>query len=284
MSPGNATGPRGISNKYKHGHFCKQGCTIPISGLNLISGIGMIAVGAGAMAYWYLKYRIGIQYFLIGGILWAAAIGIKLAMDLTITQPIQAALLANLPVLTVVVIMSLFVGLRTGFLESGITYLVVKYTSLSRSGFNEAVALGIGFGGAEAIVLGFLSLMNVVVFIMVPDLQALLTPDVLAQFAPALIPFPIIERLFTLFIHVFSIVLVVYAVRSDELRWLWLSILLKVVTDGPIPLFTYYFKFLGTLYFLPLEAYVAVLGIISVVGMFWIEKRFRLLPVVPAPE
>ncbi len=241
----------------------------------------MIAVGAGAMAYWYLKYRIGIGYFFIGGILWAIAIGLKLAMDLTITQPIQAALLANLPVLAVVVIMSLYVGLRTGFFESGITYLVVKYTSLSRSGFNEAVALGIGFGGTEAIVLGVLSLLNVLALILVPELQATLTPDVIAQFSAIFIPIPVIERLFTLFIHVFSVVLVVYAVRSRELLWLWLSILLKTITDGPLPLFNYYFKSLGTLSIIPIEAYVAALGIISIAGLLWIEKRFRILPVVP---
>ncbi len=198
-------------------------------------------------------------------------------MDLTITQPIQAALLANLPVLTVVVIMSLYVGLRTGFLESGITYLVVKYTSLSRSGFNEAVALGIGFGGAEAIVLGFFSLINVVALLVVPEMQVLLTPEVLAQFSPALIPFPIIERLFTLFIHVFAVVLVVYAVRSGELRWLWLSVLLKTVTDGPIPLFTYYFKYLGALYFIPIEVYVAVLGVISLAGLFMDRKAVSVI-------
>ena len=87
--------------------------------------------------------------------------------------------------------------------------------------------------------------------------------DVLVQYSPALIPSPIIERLFTFFIHVFAVVLVVYAVRSDELRWLWLSVLLKVVTDSPIPLFTYYFKFPGALYFIPIEAYVAVPGVIS---------------------
>ncbi|HVP94741.1 MAG TPA: YhfC family glutamic-type intramembrane protease, partial [Methanoregulaceae archaeon] len=210
--------------------------------------------------------------------------GIKLAMDLTITQPIQKALLANLPVVTVVAIMSLYVGLRTGFLESGITYLAVKYTSLSRSGFIEAVALGIGFGGTEAIVLGFLSFVNVLALVMVPGLQAALTPDVLAQFSTAFIPVPVIERLFTLFIHVFSVVLVVYAVRSRELLWLWLSILLKTITDGPLPLFTYYFKPLGTLSFVPIEAYVAALGIISLAGLFWIEKRFKTFPVVPAPE
>jgi uncharacterized membrane protein YhfC len=244
----------------------------------------MIAVGAGAMAYWYLKYRTGIQYFLIGGILWAVAIGIKLAMDLTITPAIQGALLASLPVLTVVLIMSLYVGLRTGFLESGITYLVVKYTSLSRSGFKEAVALGIGFGGTEAIILGFLSLANVLTLVLVPELQASLTPDVIAQFSIAFIPVPIIERLFTLFIHVFAVVLVVYSVRSRDLLWLWLSILLKTITDGPIPLFNYYMSPPGVLAYLPIEVYIAVLGIVSLAGLFWIRKRFLGLPVLAAPE
>jgi uncharacterized membrane protein YhfC len=244
----------------------------------------MMAVGAGAMAYWYLKYRTGIQYFLIGGILWAVAIGIKLAMDLTITPVIQGALLASLPVLTVVIIMSLYVGLRTGFFESGITYLVVKYTSLSRSGFEEAVALGIGFGGTEAIVLGFLSFANILALVLVPELQASLTEDVIAQFSVAFIPVPIIERLFTLFIHVFAVVLVVYSVRVRELLWLWLSILLKTITDGPLPLFNYYLKPFGILAYLPIEVYIAVLGIISLAGLFWIKKRFLGLPVLQAPE
>jgi uncharacterized membrane protein YhfC len=244
----------------------------------------MMAVGAGAIAVWYLKYRTGIQYFLIGGILWAVAIGIKLAMDLTITQPVQAALLAGLPIIAVLIIMSLYVGLRTGFLESGITYLVVRHTSLSRSGFNKAVALGIGFGGTEAIVLGFLSFASVLSFVLVPDLQAALSPDVLAQFSEVFIPVPIVERFFTLFIHVFSVVLVVYAVRTRELLWLWLSILLKTVTDGPLPLFNYYLKPLGVSAFIPIEVYVAALGIVSVAGLIWIKKKFLMLPVLPEPD
>jgi len=242
-----------------------------------------MVVGAGAMAFWYLKYQTGIQYYLIGGILWAGAIGIKLAMDVSVTQPIQAALLASLPVLAVLVIMSLYVGLRTGFLESGITYLVVKHTPLARSGFREAVALGIGFGGTEAIVLGFLSFASILSLVLVPDLQAALSPDALAQLSAAFIPVPIVERFFTLFIHVFAVVLVVYAVRSRELLWLWLSIFLKTITDGPLPLLNYYLKPFGVLAFLPIEVYIAALGIISVAGLFWLKKRFLRLPVLPEP-
>ena len=257
---------------------------MPISGFNLLSGIGMIAVGAGAMVYWHLKYHTGLKYFLIGGILWAIAIGIKLAMDLTITRPIQSALLADFPVFTVVVIMSLYLGLRTGFLESGITYLVVKHTSLAHSGFKEAVALGIGFGGTEAIVLGFSSFASVLALLLSPSLQGTLTPAVLAQFAPAFIPLPVIERVFTLFIHVFAVVLVVYADRCRKLRWLWLSVFLKTITDGALPLFAYSFTGPGIRSVLPVEGYIAVLGIISLAGLYLIQERFNELPVIPELE
>jgi uncharacterized membrane protein YhfC len=257
---------------------------MPISGLNLLSGIGMIAVGAGAMVYWHLKYRTGLKYFLLGGILWAIAIGIKLVMDLTITQPIQSGLLADFPVFTVIVIMSLYLGLRTGFLESGITYLVVKHTSLASSGYKEAVALGIGFGGAEAIVLGISSLASVLALLLSPALQGTLTPSILAQFAPAFIPIPVIERVFTLFIHVFAVVLVVYAVRCGQLRWLWLSIFLKTITDGALPLFAYYFTAPGIRSLLPVEGYIAVLGIICLAGLYVIQERFNELPVIPELE
>jgi uncharacterized membrane protein YhfC len=50
--------------------------------------------------------------------------------------------------------MSLYFGLRTGIFESGITYVAVKKTGLSRTTFDEAIALGIEFGGIEAIILG----------------------------------------------------------------------------------------------------------------------------------
>ena len=88
------------------------------------------------------------------------AIAIKLAMDLTITQPIQSYLKSTLPIIAVLIIMSLYVGLRTGIFESGIVYVAVRYLKLSRMSWNDAVAMGIGFGGAEAIILGALSLVE----------------------------------------------------------------------------------------------------------------------------
>jgi uncharacterized membrane protein YhfC len=245
-----------------------------ISYLNLLSGIGMIAVGAGAIVYWHLKKHPKIEYFLYGAILWACAIAIKLAMDLTITQPIQSYFKSTLPILAVLLIMSAYVGLRTGIFESGIVYVAVKYLKLSKMSWNDAVATGIGFGGAEAIILGILSLAEMIIFITMPTLFYSLPLSTQDQFALVLIPLPVFERLFTLFVHTFTVVLAIYAVKLKDLRWLWLSIGLKTVVDGALPIFNYYTASLGMFSNIPIELYVAVLGIISLGGLMWFGKKY----------
>lgn len=245
-----------------------------ISYLNLLSGIGMIAVGAGAIVYWHIKKHPRIEYFLYGAIFWACAIAIKLAVDLTITQPIQSYLKSTLPIFAVLIIMSLYVGLRTGIFESGITYIGVKYLKLSSMSWNDAVAMGVGFGGAEAIVLGALSLLSMIIFLAEPLQFYQLPLASQDQFALAFIPIPVIERLFTLFIHIFTVVLAVYAVKLHDWRWLALSMGLKTITDGALPIFGYYLSGMGAYAVLPEELYVAALGCVSLYGLWWLGKRY----------
>ncbi len=230
----------------------------------------MIAVGLGAMALWYLLKRPKLRYFAFGGVLWAAAIALKVIMDLTITQPIQSYLLQNMALTAVIAVMSLYVGLRTGLFESGITYLAVKYSSLSKMGFNEAMALGIGFGGLEAIYLGAMSLLTIATLMAQPALASLIPPE---QLAVSFIPVPIWERLFTLLCHVFATVLAVYAVKLNDLRWLALSILIKTALDGALlPLQHIFGTGLTGIYII--EAYVAIIGIISLAGTYWFAKKY----------
>ncbi len=245
-----------------------------ISYLNLLSGIGMIAVGAGAIVYWHVKKHPRIEYFLYGAIFWAIAIAIKLAMDLTITQPIQSYFKSTLPIVVVLLIMSLYVGLRTGIFESGIVYVAARFLKLSGMRWNDAVAMGIGFGGAEAIILGALSVVEMVVFMGMPTLFYSLPLATQDQFALALIPLPIFERLFTLFLHTFAVVLAVYAVKLNDLRWLWLSVGLKTIVDGALPIFSYYTVSLGMYSSIPVEVYIAVIGIISLAGLSWFGKKY----------
>ena len=248
-----------------------------ISWLNLLSGLGMIAVGLGAMVYWHYKKRTSPVYFLLGGILWAAAIAIKVIMDLTISPALaQQAMIIFTP-LAAAVLLGVYYGLRTGILESGITYLAVRFTRLSKSGFDEAVALGIGFGGTEAALLGLLSLINTAALLMVPELVATLPASTLEQFALIMIPVPIIERLFTLFCHVFATVLLVYAARFHAIVWLAVSVLYKTLLDGVLPISNYLLAGMGTYARLGIiEVFVVAMGVVGLAGLAWIRKKWLL--------
>ena len=246
-----------------------------ISWLNLLSGLGMITVGAGAMAYWYHKKRISPVYFLLGGILWAAAIAIKVIMDLTISPSLAQQVGIIFTPIAATVLLGIYYGLRTGILESGITYLAVRFTKLSKSGFDEAVALGIGFGGTEAALLGLLSLINTAALVLVPELAATLPTSTLEQFALIMIPVPVIERLFTLFCHVFATVLLVYAARFRAPVWLAVSVLYKTLLDGVLPISSYLLAGMGTYArFGSVELFVIAMGIAGLAGLVWIRKKW----------
>lgn len=249
--------------------------TTAISWINLLSGLGMIAVGAGAMAYWYWKRRVNPAYFLIGGVLWAAAIAIKVIMDLTISAALVTQATIIFVPLAASVVLGLYYGLRTGILESGLSWLAVRYTKLSKSGFDEAVALGIGFGGTEAVLLGVLSLIAVGTMLLMPGVAATLPASTLEQFSLIMVPVPIVERLFTLFCHVFATVLVVYAARLRELKWLGLSIAYKTLLDGMLPVSNYLLSGMGTLGRVRLiELFIIAMGFVGLVGLFWIRKMW----------
>jgi uncharacterized membrane protein YhfC len=237
--------------------------------INLLSGAGMIAVGAVAVFAW--RKRAGIEYFLFGAVFWAAAIAIKIAMDLTITPQLNDLL----PYTTIsgIVLMSLYFGLRTGVFESGIPYVAVRLAKL-KPDFNRAVAIGIGAGAAEAIFLGALSMINVLAYILVPGLiesypQA--TQDALQmQLSLAFIPIPVWERLFTLFCHVFAMVLAMYAVRAGW-KWLGLSILFMTLLDGMIIPLLIYVTTETYVDNLIIEAFVGLMGIVSIAGLYFMR-------------
>ncbi|WP_254591220.1 YhfC family glutamic-type intramembrane protease [Methanocella conradii] len=208
-----------------------------VSVLNLSSGLGMVLVAVVAIAYWHIKKRPKAVYYAYGALFWAIAIVIKVVMDLTVSGPLYSWLYAFMPVEGAVAAAGLYLGLRTGIIENGIAYLGVKYSRLKEMGFKDAVAVGIGFGGIEAIVLGLLSLLTVVTLLMSPALVSLLPQSSIEQFEPLFMPLPVVERLFMLFGHAFATALAIYAVKLADLKWLGIAVLYKTLIDGSLPLF-----------------------------------------------
>jgi len=249
-----------------------------VSYLNLISGLGMLAVADIPAAYWYVKKRPQAIYFAYGALFWTVAIGIKLVMDFTVSATFYSWLYRDLPIDAVILASGLYLGLRTGILENGITYLGVKYTRFKGMSFNDAVAAGIGFGGIEALFLGVLSLLSVMTFLLIPDLMYYLPVATQQQFELIFIPIPIIERISVLSGHIFATVLTIYAAKLADLKWLGIAVIYKGLIDGPLPLFNHYLGYLEAYEFFPVEAYLVVMGLIGLAGLYWLYKKYGGVP------
>ena len=246
----------------------------------ILSGIGMLLVGAIAPFLWWWKKKIEAKFFLYGLILWVVAIFPKFIMDLTLTNYLSSYL-KGFGDAVYVILAGLYVGLRTGLLEGGLPYLIILKTKIKEVNLNQAIAVGIGFGSIEALFLGFSSFMSILLFILYPDLidkmPASQREIILQQLnQPSIvIPAPVMERTFALIIHIFAILLIFYAIRKAGIRYLAASVLYKTVADGSIPAFKTYIDLSMPQNIYLVELYFGILALIGLLGIEEIMERWR---------
>jgi uncharacterized membrane protein YhfC len=236
----------------------------------------MILVGVLAIALWKTRRKIAWKYFVFGAFMWTVAIAPKYAMDLTVTYAYYRWL-TTFGSFAALAGISIYVGLRTGLFESGFSYIAVLKTRFNRMNVNEAVAFGIGFGAIEAIFLGAETLSTMLVFLFNPSIISQLPQASRASLdLPTIVVFaPIIERVFTLFIHVFSSVLVVYAAVRRKAGYLALSILFKTFVDGMVPSLTTNLNLTTVSGIYVAEIPVVVLGVASFLMTKLVLKKFQ---------
>ncbi|UCD03164.1 MAG: YhfC family intramembrane metalloprotease [Candidatus Aenigmatarchaeota archaeon] len=251
-----------------------------INPIFILSGIGMMLVGIVPVLWWRYRTLVPWRYFATGALVWLIAITVKVAMDLTVTIFFVNWLTGIYTALGIAIISGAYVGLRTGLLESGFGYLAVLRGKLKDMTFRQAFAFGMGFGASEAFVLGMLSFLNIAVLLAFPQVLDLLTPiqraGLLEQLTlpPILVLAPIIERAFTLAVHIFCMVLVVQSVKTGKASYFIVSFLFKTALDGALPFLTMNFDLTSVLGVYYIESFVAVMGLISAVGLFWLKSRY----------
>jgi uncharacterized membrane protein YhfC len=247
----------------------------------MLAGIGMMAVAVVAVAWWRRKTKVSWKWFGFGALVWIAAIAVKLAMDLTISGPMQYGILDLYGMGALIAFASVYVGLRTGFLESGFTYIFAKKKKKkAKITFNEAVAFGIGFGAIEAFLLGLSSALNILVIYLFPSIldslgvvQKDMVLSSLSQGTLAVVP-AIVERIAAIFIHVFAAVLAIASVNTGKMKYIWGSVAYKAVTDGMIPALAVLGS-MGLLSSYTMEIPVIVLAVIGYFGVQDIKGRFK---------
>lgn len=248
----------------------------------ILSPLGMLLVGVVSIAYWRRKSCVEWRLFLFGGLTWLASVSPKFLMDYTITPAVSQWLRPSLSEVMWLAALGFYVGLRTGLLENGVTYLVAERTSFRESSVDEAMAFGVGFGAFEAILLALPSLIQLSMFIANPTLIDEIPPEyreaIIAQLESStwIVFAPILERLFTLFAHLFAVLLVFFSVRHGDLRFLLYAVVYKSVLDAVVPYLQWILESDKSLFILYLsETWVVALGAIAIFGIRYLRKNWK---------
>lgn len=200
--------------------------------LFLLSGIGMITVSLVSIIYWKKKSKIAFKFFLAGAIAWVVSVTFKVIVAIPMNPIVIEAFRSALPFYVSEPMIWIYIGILTGIFECGIVLAFAYFLQgLKKANWNKAVGFGIGFGAVEAFLLGLGSFIPILLAILIPEQL----PKELLEGLPQslwLIPVPIIERASALFIHLFSIVLIMYALRVGEWKWFWFSFLYKTIVDS----------------------------------------------------
>ncbi len=244
----------------------------------LLSGTGMMLVAVAAVLYWKKKTKTHSRIFLYGGMLWIAAAVAKEFLDFILGIPLHD-LFAAIPYWAALLLLSVYMGLKTGLLESGAAYLFAK-KNIRGIDYRKAVAFGIGFSSAEALLLGLASFIGILIFTLFPEaMEALPLPqqDILMnqlEMSTLVVFAPVVERISALFIHVFSMLLVFLSIRSKNTNYLVFSIAFKALVDG---LTLWVIRIFGTATLMGIyltEIPAAALGVVSFFGIRMVRKRF----------
>ena len=198
-----------------------------------LGGLGMMLAGILPVLWWRYRTLVPWRDFFLGGAIWMAAIGAKLLMDVTVKPLLFNWLSGIYTIFGIAVISGAYVGLRTGFLESGLTYFAALKSRILKYDYQQAVAFGLGFGCLEAFLLGLSSFLSISLLLVFPSMIDIMPPPqraaVLEQLTlPTLFALaPILERAFVIAIHVFCSVLAIHGAKALRAEYFILSFLIK---------------------------------------------------------
>lgn len=233
---------------------------------------GMVAVGIGAILYWRRRTGAPLRLFFQGGLWWGVAMAPKFVMDIYLTPRLASWVFNSMGLVAALIGMGVYVGLRTGLLESAAVFLAFNREGLNDLSVDEAIAFGIGFGALEAIFLGVPSLIQIASFNLYPSLVESLTLDQLMQLlvqlnAPTwVVGAPIIERGFTLLAHVYATLLIYSGVRNEDSRSVLMAVAYKGALDAMVPLMQWLLSSRGFGMVYVVEVWVVIMGLVGLWG------------------
>jgi uncharacterized membrane protein YhfC len=246
-----------------------------ISPLALMAGVGMVVVAVGFVVYTLATHQMNWKYLGLGALAWIVAVFLKFLWAVPVNPVVYDFLTRTLPEAVGLPIYELYVGALTGVFEVALVWLAMRYSRLGQGvTWKGAFSFGVGFGSLEALLLGVSSAASVIAALTTPDIFPLETLTQIAQASNPLYGLaPVVERFFTILVHIFANVLIFYAVAKKQPRWFWVAFAYKTLIDA-LAAFGQVMGLdtLATLW--AIEAFVVIWGAIGWLGIRWIKGQY----------
>ncbi|MEO8354929.1 MAG: YhfC family glutamic-type intramembrane protease [Chloroflexota bacterium] len=237
----------------------------------VISFLGMMLLPIIAWVYFSRNFKLSWKLVLAGGLTFIASQVLHI--------PLVTALGSFMEKNTVVV-NAVILGLLAGIFEETARYILFKRILKNARTWKEAVLVGLGHGGTEALLLGILAAVGFVTMLTYRSVDLSTVPSIPAdqvelarQQVAAYWSTPIymafmgfIERIFAIVLHVSLSIMVLYAIANKKPLWFWLALLWHAFVDAV------------AVYAVQKAGILAVEGIVAIFALLSLWIVFRLRP------
>lgn len=232
--------------------------------------LGMIILPILVWAFFLRKLRLSWRLLLAGGLTFIASQIPHAPLTLALTPVLKSW--GAIPY-------AIVLGLLAGIFEESARFVLFRFVLKGSRSWKHGIMVGLGHGGTEAILLGILAGfgffrmlayrgMDLSMVVPAPQLEIARQQVAAYWSVPAYMALlGIIDRAFTMCLHVALSTMVLYGVATRRPAWLGFAILWHAAVDGVG-------VYLGSLGALPLEAFVGVMAAASLVFVLLIRGKF----------
>ncbi|MBN1440769.1 MAG: YhfC family intramembrane metalloprotease [Anaerolineales bacterium] len=242
------------------------------------NGILMIALPVGLAIFLTRRWKLGWRLWLIGAATFILSQVGHIPFNLFMGALLNRTPLAQLPPAGQLLFNAAFLGLSAGLFEELFRYGMYRWWATDARSWRTGVLTGAGHGGAEAILLGFFVLLELLQLAALrgADLAALVPADQLAAAQEQVGAYwsmtwydsllGALERALTIPVQIALAVIVLQCFVRGQHRWLWLAVGFHAVIDASAVLAIRHFGVYGT------EAMVAGYCALSI-GILYLLRR-----------
>ncbi len=254
----------------------------------------MIAMPLGLAIYLTRAWKLSWRFWLVGAATFILAqvghIPFLYLANLALNRPPLVNVFLGMPKVGLVIFNGLFIGLAAGLFEELSRYAMFRWWLKDARSWRTGVLAGAGHGGAEAIIMGALTLLSFInlVALRAPAVMATVPANQLAtvqaQLAAAWAApwydtlLGAVERLSAIIIQISMAALVLQTFVRKQGFWLWLAVLYHTLID----FFTVPFA-AGYLNKYALEALVGGFALLSLFIIFKLRQPEAEEPIAPLP-